>query len=145
MLLDKLPNRDEVEKLLGIDAFAENAGMEVLLAEPGRADVRLPISPRVLNGHGNLHGGAMFTLADYAGAVASNMYGDATMAVNCTISFLNAVRGGYVTAKARTVKKGSRMNFLTVEIFDSEDRLVALFQGSAMQVRRKNPDNAATS
>ena len=136
-LFDKLPNRDEVEPLLGIDAFAEQMGMEVLRAEAGYAEVRLPLSPGVMNGHGNLHGGAMFTLADYAGALASNMYGEATMAVNGSISFMNAVRGGHVVAKARTVKAGRRVKFQVVDIYDADDTLVATFQGAAMTVRRK--------
>lgn len=138
MLLDNLSNRDEVELLLGIDRFAEEAGMEVLRAEPGYAEVRLPLADKVLNGHGNLHGGAMFALADYAGAVASNMYGEPTMAVNGSISFLNAVRGGFVLAKARTVKAGRRVKFQNVDIYDAEDNLVATFQGAAMLVRRKD-------
>lgn len=136
-LFDRLPNRAEVEKLLGVDAFAVHAGMEVLRAEAGYAEVLLPLSPAVLNGHGNLHGGALFTLADYAGAIASNMYGEATMAVNGSISFMNAVRGGHVVAKARTVKAGRRVKFQVVDIYDAEDTLVATFQGAAMQVRRK--------
>lgn len=137
MLFDKLSNRDAVEPLLGRDAFAERAGMEVVRAEPGYAEVRLPLSPGVLNGHGNLHGGALFTLADYAGAVASNMLGEATAAITGSISFLASVRGGHVVASARTVKAGRRVTFQTVEIRDAEGTLVATFQGTAAKVRRK--------
>ncbi len=137
MLFDDLPNRDEVERLLGNDRFAEAAGMRVLRAEPGYAEVLLTLSDGVMNGHDNLHGGAMFTLADYAGAVASNMYGEPTMAINGSISFLRAVRGGEVVAKARTVKAGKRVTFQNVDIFDGEGTLVATFQGAAMLVRRK--------
>ena len=133
-------DKEEFIHLMGVDKYAALSGMEVLRAEPGYAEVRLPVAEKVLNGHGNLHGGAMFTLADYTAAVASNMYGDATMAVNGAISFLRAVRKGHVVAKARTVKSGNRMNFMLVEIFDAEERLVATFQGGAMKVTRKPAD-----
>lgn len=138
MPLDKLPNRKEVEKLLGTDTFAKRAGLVVVHAEAGYAEVHLTLSEEVLNGHGNLHGGALFTLADYAAAVASNMYGEPTMAMNGSISFLNAIRGGHVVAKARTVKAGRRVKFQLVDIFDDEENLVATFQGSAMLVHRKD-------
>lgn len=136
-MFERLPNPEQVEAIMGIDTYAQKTGCEILRAEPGYAEVRLPIVPGVLNGHGNLHGGALFTLADYAAALASNLCDHPTMAVSCSIAYLNAVRGGHVLAKARTVKNGRRMKFQLVEIFDAEDRLVATFQGGAMHVSRR--------
>lgn len=140
MPFSNIPNCGKAEELLGRDAFAKTAGLEVLQAEPGYAKVRMPVAPHVLNGHGNLHGGAMFTLADYAAAIASNMYGKPTMAINGSISFLNAVRGGYVTAKAQTVKSGRRVTFQMVELFDEDETPVAIFQGGSIAVKRKDND-----
>ncbi len=127
-------------EVMGHDAYAELTGLEVLRADPGYAEVRLPVTPKILNGHGNVHGGAIFTLADYAGALASNMHGDPTMATNGSISFLRSAGDGFLLAKAKTVKAGRRMKFLAVEIFDSRDQLVALFQGGAITVERKKPN-----
>lgn len=141
MLFDRIPNREEVEGLMGIDAYAEHSGMEVLRAEPGCAEVRLNLSPSILNGHGSLHGGALFTLADYAGAIASNMLGEATAAITCSISFLSAVRGvegGHVLATARTTRAGRRITFQTVDIRDAAGNLIATFQGTAAKVKRKS-------
>ena len=126
--------------MMGRDAYAELTGLEVVLAEPGRAEVRLPITPKVLNGHGNVHGGAIFTLADYAGALASNMHGDATMATNGSISFLRPARGDVLFAKAKTIKAGRRVKFQAVEIYDGRNELVAIFQGGDITVNRKVPD-----
>lgn len=140
---EKIANRGVVENLLGRDAFARTAGLEVIAAEPGRATVRMPVRENLLNGHGNLHGGALFTLADYAAAVASNMYGDATMALDGSISFLNAVRGGSVTAVAKTVKAGRRIKFQTVDIRDDDGVLVATYQSGSISVRRKDGANEA--
>lgn len=123
---------------MGIDLFAREIGCEVLRAEPGYAEVRLPLAPKVMNGHGNLHGGALFTLADYASALASNLNDHPTMAINGSISFLSAVRDGHVLARARTVKNGRRMKFQVVEIFDAAERLVATFQSGCMHVPPKN-------
>lgn len=131
-------DQEEFIRLMGVDNYAALAGMEVIRAEPGCAEVRMPVAEKLLNGHGNLHGGALFTLADYAGAIASNFFGEATMAVNGAISYLRPVRGGHVIARAKTTKTGRRMNFLQVEIYDAEERLVATFQGGAMRAVRKD-------
>lgn len=127
--------------IMGRDAFIELAGIEILDAGAGFAEVRLPVTDKVKNGHGKLHGGALFTLADYAGAIASNLHGETTMAVNGSISFMRGVTGGHVTARARTVKSGKRMKFQVVEIFDAEERMVAVFQGGAMHVPRRDGTN----
>ncbi len=126
--------------VMGHDAYAATTGLEVVRAEPGYAEVRLPITPKILNGHGNVHGGAIFTLADYAGALASNMYGDATMATNGSISFLRPVNGAVLVAKARTIKAGRRMKYQQVDMYDDRGELVATFQGAAITVNRNVPN-----
>jgi acyl-CoA thioesterase len=116
---------------MGVDNYADATGLEVLAAGAGHARVRLPVTDAIRNGHGNVQGGAYFTLADYSAAIASNMYGTPTVAVNGTISFLSPVRAGFLVAEAKTVKAGKRMHFMTVEIRDADDRLVAVFQGAS--------------
>lgn len=121
-------------ELMGDDAYAALTGIEVLEAKPGYAKTRLPVTPKVLNGHGNVHGGAYFTMADYTAALASNMYGVPTIAVNGSISFLRACREGQLVAEAKTVKVGRRMTFMTVEIVDTEGKLAATFQSGSISV-----------
>lgn len=128
-------DKEKLFQAMGRDAFADLAGMEVVDAGPGRAEVVMPVVPAILNGHGKVHGGALFTLADYAAAVASNLQGDPTMATNGSISFLRAVSDGRVVAKARTVKSGRRMKYQVVDMFDDAGNLVAVFQGGAIVVK----------
>ena len=119
--------------VMGRDNYAAMTGIEVLEAKPGYARARVEVSDAIKNGHGNVHGGAYFTLADYTGAIASNMHGGATMAVDCSISYLKATREGSLIAEARTVKAGRRLNFLRVDIHNDRGELVAVFQGTAMR------------
>ena len=124
-------------EVMGDDVYAlRTTGIEVVEAKPGYARTRLPVTPAIMNGHGNVHGGAYFTLADYTAALASNMLGPRNMAVNGSISFLRAVRGGELIAEARTVKSGKRMSFMTVEIRDASGELAAVFQSSSITVDR---------
>ena len=124
---------------MGHDAYAlDGAGVEVLEARPGYAKTRMPIKPEIINGHGNVHGGAYFTLADFTAAIASNMHGVPTVATNASISFMRAVhlQVGDLFAEARTVKTGKRMNFMTAEIRDAEGNLIAVFQASSLNVAK---------
>ncbi len=54
---------DELQERMGHDAYAALSGIEVIRAEPGYVEVGMRVTPAILNGHGNVHGGALFTLA----------------------------------------------------------------------------------
>ncbi|MDR2390317.1 MAG: PaaI family thioesterase [Planctomycetota bacterium] len=131
-------NGNDWAKIMGRDAYAILTGLEVLRADPGLAEVRLAVTPQVVNGHGSLHGGALFTLADYAAAIAANLNGGPSVAANATISYLKPVREGWVTAKAITVRNGRRMKVQRVDVFDSQGELCAIFQCGAMTVSLPN-------
>ncbi len=131
-----MPERDDLIEVMGHDNYAALSGFEVLVAAPGYAEVKMPVEEKILNGHGNVHGGAMFTLADYASAIASNMMGEPTMALDGSITFMRAVRAGHVLAKASTVKTGRRVNFQKVDLYNDKGEVVAMFQGAAIKVER---------
>ena len=56
------------------DQFAKHVGIELVEAAKGKAKVRLKIKEHHLNGINLVHGGAIFSLADFAFAVASNSH-----------------------------------------------------------------------
>ena len=64
------------------DRFARHNGIELLAAKPGWARVKMEIQDYHFNGAGTVHGGAIFTLADFAFAVASNSQGQLAMGIN---------------------------------------------------------------
>jgi len=90
-----------------------------------------------LNGYGTVQGGAIFTLADFAFAAASNSHGTVAVAINVNITFMKAVVTGTLWADAREVSKNFKLGSYTVEVKDAEGDLVALFQGLAY--RKKDP------
>ena len=54
--------------------FAQLCRLETVYVKEGEAAVRMP-AEGVRNAMGNVHGGAIFTLADQAFALAANSYG----------------------------------------------------------------------
>lgn len=111
------------------DQFAKHAGLELMEAEPGYAKVKMAIHPYHLNGVNTVHGGAIFTLADFAFAVASNSHGRIAMGVNGTISYLKAATTGALYAEARETSRNHKLGHYAVNIFDDHDELIAVFQG----------------
>ena len=47
------------------DAYAAHLGIELLALEPGYARARMPVKAFHGNMYGMVHGGAMFSLADF--------------------------------------------------------------------------------
>ncbi len=113
------------------DRFARLAGIDLVESRAGYARVKMTVTPEHLNGAGTVHGGAFFTLADFAFAVASNSHGTLAVAATAHIAFLAAVTGGTLTAEAREVSLGRKLATYTVELRNDEGELVALFSGTA--------------
>jgi len=126
-----------VTRCLGNDRFAKQCGIELVSVEPGRACTRMTVVPEHLNGVGIVQGGAIFTLADFAFAAASNSYGTVAVAINVSISFLKATSSGVLVAEAKETSRNPRLGTYTVDVRDESGDLVATFQG--MVYRKKDP------
>ena len=119
------------------DHFARHCGIELLEVRPGWARVKMRIDPYHFNGARTVHGGAIFTLADFAFAAASNSQGQLAMGINTSTSFLKAVRGGTLYGEAQEIALNRQLGNYQVRITDDQEQLIALFQGTAF--RKEQP------
>ena len=117
------------------DLFARHTGIELVDAGPGWAKASMKIEPIHFNGAGTVHGGAIFTLADFAFAVASNSHGTLAMGINTSISFVKAATSGTLHAEAVEQALNPRLASYSVRITDDHGAVIAVFQGMAY---RKN-------
>ena len=85
---------EAIVRCLQNDRFAARNDIELLEVGPGFARAKMTVHPHHWNGVGTVQGGAIFTLADFAFAAASNSHGTVAVAVNVNISFLKAGREG---------------------------------------------------
>jgi acyl-CoA thioesterase len=122
---------ETVKRFFKKDKFAERANIELLSVAPGRARAKMTLHPHHLNGYGTVQGGAIFTLADFAFAAASNSHGNVAVAINVSITFMKAGQTGTLWAEAREVSKNFKLGSYTVEVKDDQGELVAVFQGLA--------------
>ena len=119
------------------DQFAERANIELLSLSPGQARAKMTLQPHHLNGYGTVQGGAIFTLADFAFAAASNSHGTIAVAINVSITFMKAAKTGTLWAEAREMSRNFKLGSYTVEVKDDQGELVALFQGLAYRKSEK--------
>ncbi len=123
------------------DQFARHCGIELVSVAPGRAVTRMTIEPRHLNAVGIVQGGAIFTLADYAFAAASNSHGTVALGINVSITYLKSATAGVLTAEARELALNPKLASYAVKVTDAAGALIAVFQG--LVYRKSQPIEAA--
>jgi acyl-CoA thioesterase len=128
---------NELREFFKGDRFAARNDIELVDAGHGRAVAKMTVHPHHWNGLGTVQGGAIFTLADFAFAVASNSHGTAAVALNVSITFMKATSAGTLRAEAREISKNAKVGVYAVDVRDDDGDLVAQFQGLAY--RKKDP------
>jgi acyl-CoA thioesterase len=121
----------ELKRYFQRDQFAAQAHIELLTAGTGKATAKMTLQPLHLNALGTVHGGAIFTLADFTFAVACNSYGTMAVALEASMVFMKAATTGTLWAEAREMSKNFKVGLYVVEIKDDQGDLVAQFQGVA--------------
>ncbi len=113
------------------DRFARENGIRVVEVRLGFGRTEMTVEPRHLNSVGILQGGALFTLADLAFAVASNSHGVVAVACQADVTFFKAVRSGKLTAAAEEIARTHKLSTCVIRVTDESGDLVALFKGLA--------------
>lgn len=126
---------DKVRDALSRDQFAKHSGIELVDVSRGYARAVMPLRDMHLNGVGTVHGGAIFTLADFVFAAASNSHGTIAVAINVSISYVKAAINGTLTAEAEEESINPKLATYRVRVTDDSGDLVASFQG--MVYRKK--------
>ena len=116
---------NELRELYKNDRFATEAGCRIVSADSDMVICELKIEDSLLNAHGSVMGGAIFTLADFAFAIASNLNGVPSVAIESNIRFYSATKGSKLIAKCVTDKDGKSLGHYTVEVTDDLGKKIA--------------------
>jgi acyl-CoA thioesterase len=115
----------------GTDYLAEALGIKVLETKDGFSKVFMKVEKIHTNALGFTHGGAIFSLADYAFAQACNFGDSVAVAVQVNINFLKpSTEGDVLIAEATRVSEGKTTGLYQVTV-RKDDRTIALFTGLA--------------
>ena len=90
---------------------------------------RMPVTPRVHQPDGVLHGGATVALAESVGAAASYIFLDGqklfVRGIEIAANHVKSVKEGYVYARANLVHKGRTTQFWEIKVTDASDQLIS--------------------
>jgi 1,4-dihydroxy-2-naphthoyl-CoA hydrolase len=116
------------DELVALMPFARQLGVVVDEAGADRVVARLAWAPHLCTAAGIMHGGALMSLADTAGALVTFLglpEGATTATITSTSQLFRPVTGGTVRAVAVPVHRGRTTVTAQTSLFDSDERLVA--------------------
>lgn len=120
-----------VRELFAADRYAAKLGMRLVSADPARIVVDMPLTPEHENFYDVTHGGAMFSLADCAFALASNAAGDRAVAIDTHLVLTAATRRSDVlTAVTEEATRGRTLGTYRISITRGDGRVCGLFTGT---------------
>jgi|SRR5690606_26282582 len=112
--------------------FSRLLGIRIDRAENGEAVLRMAVQEQLLNLHGRMHGGAIFSLVDTALGQASHSLfgGDAgSMTLESKINYIRGVEAGEVVCHARVLHGGRKVHVLEAKV-EQDGKLVATAQAT---------------
>ena len=128
-------NKSKEQILAACNAICKNTLMETLEIEfiDLTEDVliaRMPVTPKVHQPDGVLHGGASVALAESLGSAAALVFlgKDNIMIRGLEISanHIKSIKDGFVYAKATALHKGRTTQLLDVRVTDDDDNLISI-------------------
>lgn len=116
---------ETVQERFKNDRFATDNGAMIEKVDEGYARCSMDIEAHHCNALGNVMGGAIFTIADFAFAVASNWNKKPCVSQTSQITYLGRAKGKRLIAEARKVREGRTVCYYLVEVSDELGNQVA--------------------
>ncbi len=127
-----------VSKMMETDAFSKWLGIEILSSKQGSCRLKMIVREEMCNGFGIIHGGITFSLADSALAFAANAHGRLSVALECSISYPNAVRvGDVLIAEATEISLTNKIGIYNIPVTNQKGDLVGAFKGSVYRTSKE--------
>ncbi len=121
MINERIRSRLENPDLL----FNGGIGLKIYTIEDGYAEGEIPITPRMGNPIGTVHGGAYLALADNVAGAAAATSGQIVTTSSCHFNFLSAPGNtSKLVCRARVIKDGKRLCVVESKIYDDQDKLL---------------------
>ena len=102
---------------------------------------KMPVTPKVHQPDGVLHGGATAALAESVGSFAMHIFSDLdnvfVRGTEITANHLKSVSDGHVYAKATFLHKGRTTQLLDIRVTDDHDNLISICKLSTISLPRK--------
>ncbi len=120
----------------------ETLGIEFTEVGPDFLVARMPVTPRVHQPDGVLHGGASVALAESVGSAGAYIFLNSKeiviRGIEIGANHVKSVRDGYVYAHASIMHKGRTTQLWQIKITDEEGALVSLVKLTTLTLPKMN-------
>lgn len=128
---------EKITEIFKNDPYANKLNMQLIEWEEGYAKTSIKLTEEMMNFHGGAHGGLLFSLADFAFAVASNSHGQMAVGINTNMSFTNAgIAGEELICVAKEKSIGGRLAVYQMEIHNTDGQLKGRMEGTVYRMRK---------
>ena len=126
---------EKAREFFGKDTYATVAsGIQIDEIGEHYSKCSMKITDNHKNAYGGVMGGAIFTLADFTFAVASNFNAPQTVSVTSQINFIGMAKGRCLTAESNVIKDGRTTCLYDVFITDELGTKVAYVTITGMKL-----------
>ncbi|ASV32486.1 PaaI family thioesterase [Maribacter cobaltidurans] len=102
---------------------------------------KMPVTPKVHQPDGVLHGGAMVALAESVGSMASYIFLNAAeffvRGIEISANHVKSIKEGYVFAKASFIHKGRTTQVWDIRITNEDDQLISVCKLTTIALPKK--------
>ncbi|MFL1895544.1 PaaI family thioesterase [Aquimarina sp. 2-A2] len=102
---------------------------------------KMPVTPKVHQPDGVLHGGAMVALAESVGSAATYIFLNSKdfyiRGIEISANHVKSIREGFVYAKAVIVHKGRTTQLWDIKITDEENQLISVVKLTTIALPKK--------
>ena len=115
--------------------FARENGIVTTVIRDGYAQVEMVVEPKHMNSIGSVHGGCLFTIADFCTGSAASSGGMKMTTMNASFSYLRAGIGSTkLIGRSEVIKRGRRASVIRTDVCDQDGRLLCTGTFTAMSL-----------
>lgn len=106
------------------DPFTDYNHMEIAREERDYTEVYLDVTREATNVYHVVHGGALFTMADYCAGVTACSDGRRYVTQDASVQFIRNTGAGRITARSKVLSRGRRVCIVEVRITGEDGGLL---------------------
>ena len=134
------------KQILASQPFSVLVGAELTALSPGRVELSIPITAKLKQQHGFVHGGVISYAADNALTfVGGTVLGPAVVTSEYKINYLRPAMGTELIARAMVIQSSKTQAVCRCEIFligEGKENLCAIAQGTIARIGRPSEGRA---
>ncbi len=135
-------NSEILEKVNEASANTLMETLEIVFTEIGDdyAVCKMPVTPKVYQPAGILHGGATAALVETVGSFASKYFIKnkdlSVRGIEITTNHVKSINKGYVYAKASNIHLGRTMQIWEVRVTDEDENLISIGKLTTLAIKK---------